>query len=397
MFVDTIQINLLSGSGGSGSVSFSSKSSKTSPNGANGGNGGSIIFVSDSGVFDYSNLKSKGSFKAENGGDASKNLQNGPNGKDMYLKIPIGTSIISDGELLAEIIDEKVEYKICQGGMGGRGNKDLISKRNPNPEICESGEKRRKITLDLELSLLTDVALIGLPNAGKSSLIQTITNSNSKIDSYPFTTVSPSLGVYENNKEIVTICDLPGLIEGAAEGTGLGKSVLRHLKNTKFIIFLLDPDNSEYNIEEQIKLLENEIETFNPEFRNIKNLKVVNKSDLNKTEKNYLNISTVTKEGISELLQQLDEISFRELNRVNKSYEKIFVEADEFDIEADKGIWKIRGRKVEKITNLKGNSHEILNEISYRFEKSSISQELINQGIKKGDIVDLNGHEFSYE
>lgn len=226
MFVDTIQINLLSGSGGSGSVSFSSKSSKTSPNGANGGNGGSIIFVSDSGVFDYSNLKSKGSFKAENGGDASKNLQNGPNGKDMYLKIPIGTSIISDGELLAEIIDENVEYKICQGGLGGRGNKDLISKRNPNPEICESGEKRRKITLDLELSLLTDVALIGLPNAGKSSLIQTITNSNSKIDSYPFTTVSPSLGVYENNKEIVTICDLPGLIEGAAEGTGLGKSVL---------------------------------------------------------------------------------------------------------------------------------------------------------------------------
>ena len=141
------------GSGGSGSVSFSSKSSKTSPNGANGGNGGSIIFVSDSGVFDYSNLKSKGSFKAENGGDASKNLQNGPNGKDMYLKIPIGTSIISDGELLAEIIDENVEYKICQGGMGGRGNKDLISKRNPNPEICESGEKRRKITIDLELSL----------------------------------------------------------------------------------------------------------------------------------------------------------------------------------------------------------------------------------------------------
>ena len=240
MFVDTIQIDLLSGSGGSGSVSFSSKNSKTSPNGANGGNGGSIFLITDSNVFDYSNLKSKGSFKAENGGDASKNLQNGANGKDIYLKIPIGTSVISNGELLAEIIDENVEYKICQGGLGGRGNKDLMSKRNPNPEICESGEKRRKITLNLELSLMTDVALIGLPNAGKSSLITTITNSNSKVDSYPFTTVSPSLGVYENNSEIITICDLPGLIEGAAKGTGLGKSVLRHLKNTKFIIFLLD-------------------------------------------------------------------------------------------------------------------------------------------------------------
>tara|TARA_Y100001978_G_C23688039_1_gene433038 strand:- start:795 stop:1988 length:1194 start_codon:yes stop_codon:yes gene_type:complete len=397
MFVDTIQIDLLSGSGGSGSVSFSSKNSKTSPNGANGGNGGSIFLITDSNVFDYSNLKSKGSFKAENGGDASKNLQNGANGKDIYLKIPIGTSVISNGELLAEIIDENVEYKICQGGLGGRGNKDLMSKRNPNPEICESGEKRRKITLNLELSLMTDVALIGLPNAGKSSLITTITNSNSKVDSYPFTTVSPSLGVYENNSEIITICDLPGLIEGAAKGTGLGKSVLRHLKNTKFIIFLLDPDNSEYNIEEQINLLENEIQTFNPEFKNIKNIKVVNKSDLDKTDNKYINISTVTKEGINELLKQLDDISFTELNRVNKSYEKIFIETDEFDIHADKDIWTIRGRRAEKITNLKGNSHEILNEISYRFEKSSISHELINQGIKKGDIVDLNGHEFSYE
>ena len=397
MFVDKIQINLLSGSGGAGSVSFSSKRSKTSPNGANGGNGGSIILVTNSEVFDYSSLKSKGSFKAENGGDASKNLQNGANGKDMYLKIPIGTSVISEGELLAEIIDENVEYKICQGGFGGRGNKDLISKRNPNPEICESGETRNKIILDLELSLLTDIALIGLPNAGKSSLIQTITNSNSKIDSYPFTTVSPSLGVYENDKEIITICDLPGLIEGAAEGTGLGKSVLRHLKNTKFIIYLLDPDNSDYNIEAQIKLLENEIETFNPEFKNIKNIKVVNKSDLDKTDKKYLNISTVTKNGINELLQQLDEISFKEINRVNKSYEKIFVQADEFDIDSDEDIWRITGRKAEKITNLKGNSHEIMNEISYRFEKSSISKQLINLGIKKGDIVDLNGHEFSYE
>ena len=240
MFVDTIQINLLSGSGGSGSVSFSSKSSKTSPNGANGGNGGSIIFVSDSRVFDYSNLKSKGSFKAENGGDASKNLQNGPNGKDMYLKIPIGTSIISDGELLAEIIDENVEYKICQGGMGGRGNKDLISKRNPNPEICESGEKRRKITLDLELSLLTDVALIGLPNAGKSSLIQTITNSNSKIDSYPFTTVSPSLGVYENNQEIVTLMTVGDHPEYLAVGYLLNQNMLKKTDKIKKIEYDTD-------------------------------------------------------------------------------------------------------------------------------------------------------------
>ena len=178
------------------------------------------------------------------------------------MKIPLGTSIFYEGELIAELIEENVEYLICKGGQGGRGNKDMLSKRNPNPEICESGEKRKKMKINLQLSLITDLALVGLPNAGKSSLIQTITNSNSKIDSYPFTTISPSLGAYTNDYGMVTICDFPGLISGAAEGTGLGKSVLRHLKNTKYIIYLLDPDNSEYDINQQIDLLEKEEQKF---------------------------------------------------------------------------------------------------------------------------------------
>tara|TARA_B100001057_G_scaffold358347_1_gene360485 strand:+ start:1224 stop:2345 length:1122 start_codon:yes stop_codon:yes gene_type:complete len=371
MFVDNIEINLLSGAGGSGSVSFNSKSSQTSPNGANGGNGGSITFKTDSKLFDFSNLKSKGSFKANNGEDAQKNLQNGKNGDDLELKIPLGTSIFYDGELIAELIEENAEYLICKGGQGGRGNKDMLSKRNPNPEICESGEKRKKMSINLQLSLITDLALVGLPNAGKSSLIQTITNSNSKIDSYPFTTISPSLGAYKNDYGLVTICDLPGLISGAAEGTGLGKSVLRHLKNTKFIIYLLDPNNSEYDVNQQIDLLETEIKKFDSRFEDIQYLRVVNKSDLNKKASNFINISTLTNEGIDELIDELNKINFEKLKRVNKSFEKIFIEPDKFVIDQFENNWVVTGRKVDKITNLKGNSHEVLNEISYRFEKSS--------------------------
>ena len=397
MFVDNIEIDLLSGAGGSGSVSFNSKSSQTSPNGANGGNGGSITFKTDSKLFDFSNLKSKGSFKADNGEDAQKNLQNGKNGEDLELKIPLGTSIFYEGELIAELIEENVEYLICKGGQGGRGNKDMLSKRNPNPEICESGEKRKKMKINLQLSLITDLALVGLPNAGKSSLIQTITNSNSKIDSYPFTTISPSLGAYTNDYGMVTICDLPGLISGAAEGTGLGKSVLRHLKNTKYIIYLLDPDNSEYDVNQQIDLLENEVKKFDPRYKDIQVLKVVNKSDLNKKVPDFINISTLTNEGIDELVDELNRVNFQELKRVNKSFEKIFIESDNFIIDQYEDNWIVSGRKVDKITNLKGNSHEVLIEISYRFEKSSISNELKIRGIEKGDIVDLNGHEFSYE
>ena len=273
----------------------------------------------------------------------------------------------------------------------------MLSKRNPNPEICESGEKRKKMKINLQLSLITDLALVGLPNAGKSSLIQTITNSNSKIDSYPFTTISPSLGAYTNDYGMVTICDLPGLISGAAEGTGLGKSVLRHLKNTKYIIYLLDPDNSEYDINQQIDLLEKEVKKFDPRYKDIQVLKVVNKSDLNKKVPDFINISTLTNEGIDELVKELNRVNFQELKRVNKSFEKIFIESDNFIIDQYEDNWIVSGRKVDKITNLKGNSHEVLNEISYRFEKSSISNELKNRGIEKGDIVDLNGHEFSYE
>ena len=262
MFIDKVDLTLSSGSGGSGSISFSSKSSKTSPNGANGGNGGSIILKANTKLFDFSHVYSKSIFKAANGGDASKNLQSGKNADDLIIEVPIGTSIFDHAGLLAKLINDNQEIVIVRGGKGGLGNKELKSSRNTNPGFAERGQKRVRKDIKLELSLITDIAILGLPNSGKSTLIKKITNSNAKTDSYPFTTISPNLGVIEKLDNSYLICDLPGLIKGAAIGVGLGKSILKHLVNTKVLIFLLDPSNLELTVEQQITLLQDEIYTY---------------------------------------------------------------------------------------------------------------------------------------
>ena len=182
MLVDKINLTLLSGSGGSGSISFSSKSSKTSPNGASGGNGGSIILKTRKDLFDFSHIYSKSIFKAENGGDASKNLQSGKNAGDLVIEVPLGTSIFDDEGLISVLLHENEELLRLEGGKGGAGNKDLKSKRNPNPGIAEQGQRRFKKEVRLDLSLITDIAILGLPNSGKSTLIKKITNSNAKTD-----------------------------------------------------------------------------------------------------------------------------------------------------------------------------------------------------------------------
>ena len=331
MFVDKINLTLLSGSGGSGSISFSSKSSKTSPNGASGGNGGSIILKTRKDLFDFSHIYSKSIFKAENGGDASKNLQSGKNAGDLVIEVPLGTSIYDDEGLISVLLNENEELLLLEGGKGGAGNKDLKSKRNPNPSIAEQGQRRFKKEVRLDLSLITDIAILGLPNSGKSTLIKKITNSNAKTDSYPFTTISPNLGVLESLNSKYTICDLPGLIKGAATGVGLGKSILKHLMNTKVLIFLLDPLNTELNIDEQIQLLEDEIFAYEKKLKNLTVLKVINKSDLSKKPNGMINISALEGLGIDKLLEKIDELN-KSINNKNKDIDdKLIVQHDKMN------------------------------------------------------------------
>ena len=398
MFVDKINLTLLSGSGGSGSISFSSKSSKTSPNGASGGDGGSIILKTRKDLFDFSHIYSKSIFKAENGGDASKNLQSGKNAGDLVIEVPLGTSIYDDEGLISVLLNENEELLLLEGGKGGAGNKDLKSKRNPNPSIAEQGQRRFKKEIRLDLSLITDIAILGLPNSGKSTLIKKITNSNAKTDSYPFTTISPNLGVLESLNSKYTICDLPGLIKGAATGVGLGKSILKHLMNTKVLIFLLDPSNTELNIDEQIKLLEDEIFTYEKKLRKLPVLKVINKSDLSNKPNGMINISALEGLGIDKLLEKIDELNISSLKALNKSYLRTDLNKNEFTIEnTTQDYWEVFGHEVDRITNLIGNEIDVFNEISYRFENSDISAELKLLGVNNGSTIKLGKFEFIYE
>jgi len=398
MFIDKIDLTLFSGSGGSGSISFSSKSSKTSPNGASGGKGGSIIIRTNRKLFDFSHIYSKSIFKAENGGDASKNLQSGKNANDLIIEVPLGTSIIDSEGLVAKLIHENQELKILHGGRGGLGNRELKSSRNINPGIAEQGQKRSKKEIKLELSLITDIAILGLPNSGKSTLIKKITNSNAKTDSYPFTTVSPNLGVIENLERKYIICDLPGLIKGAATGVGLGKSILKHLINTKVLIFLLDPSNIELNTDQQIKLLQNEVYSYDEKLEKLPVLHIVNKADLDVKEDGMLNISALEEINIDILLQKLEELNINNLETLNRSFLRTELHKNNFSIQkSSANYWDVEGPEVDRITGLLGNENDVFNEISYRFENSVIPEELKLLGVKKGSTIKLGSFEFIYE
>ncbi len=398
MFIDKIDLTLFSGSGGSGSISFSSKSSKTSPNGASGGKGGSIIIRTNRKLFDFSHIYSKSIFKAENGGDASKNLQSGKNANDLIIEVPLGTSVIDSEGLVAKLIHGNQELKILQGGRGGLGNRELKSTRNINPGIAEQGQKRSKKEIKLELSLITDIAILGLPNSGKSTLIKKITNSNAKTDSYPFTTVSPNLGVIENLERKYIICDLPGLIKGAATGVGLGKSILKHLINTKVLIFLLDPSNIELNTDQQIKLLQNEVYSYDEKLEKLPVLHIVNKADLDVKEDGMLNISALEEINIDILLQKLEELNINNLETLNRSFLRTELDKNNFSIQkSSANYWDVEGPEVDRITGLLGNENDVFNEISYRFENSVIPEELKLLGVKKGSTIKLGSFEFIYE
>ena len=398
MFIDKIDLTLFSGSGGSGSISFSSKNSKTSPNGASGGKGGSIIIRTNRKLFDFSHIYSKSIFKAENGGDASKNLQSGKNANDLIIEVPLGTSVIDSEGLVAKLIHENQELKILQGGRGGLGNRELKSTRNINPGIAEQGQKRSKKEIKLELSLITDIAILGLPNSGKSTLIKKITNSNAKTDSYPFTTVSPNLGVIENLERKYIICDLPGLIKGAATGVGLGKSILKHLINTKVLIFLLDPSNIELNTDQQIKLLQNEVYSYDEKLEKLPVLHIVNKADLDVKEDGMLNISALEEINIDILLQKLEELNINNLETLNRSFLRTELHKNNFSIQkSSANYWDVEGPEVDRITGLLGNENDVFNEISYRFENSVIPEELKLLGVKKGSTIKLGSFEFIYE
>ena len=398
MFVDEINLSVSSGAGGPGSVSFNNLNSKTKPSGGSGGDGGSVILQVNKELPDLSHIMSNSSLKAENGGPGNKNFQNGTSGENLIIEVPKGTQVFIDNEMYADLHDNNSSYELLTGSKGGRGNYDMISKRNPNPQICEQGVKRKSLDVKLSYSLYSDISIVGLPNAGKSTLIQKLTNSKAKIGDYEFTTTSPNIGVLNNSESLITICDLPGLLEGASDGVGMGRRVLKHLRNTKFIIYLIDPVNEKFNISSQISMLGDELFKFDENYKSIKKLIVINKSDqLTTTIEEHLNISCLNENGIDKLVSKILEEFQEDLPIIYSEFHKIVLEQEDYFIEKIDNQFICSGELVTNMVNISGNKDSVLDEIFIRFEKSVLSKEIDEMGAIDGDTIVLGNLEFEYK
>ena len=288
-FLDQAKIYLRAGNGGSGSASFRREKFVEfgGPDGGDGGDGGSIVFEAERNLNTLIDYRYSQHFKAENGKPGSKRNKTGANGKDLILKVPIGTQIYEEDNntIIYDFKKNKEKYLVASGGKGGLGNVRFKSSTNRAPKKKTNGKNGEEFWIWLQLKIIADVGIVGLPNAGKSSLLAALTRAKPKIANYPFTTLNPNLGVtYYDNKE-VTLADIPGLVEGAHKGVGLGDKFLRHIERCKILLHLIDV--TEDNLVENYKKIRSELQSYNLSLSKKKEIIYFNKSDL--VEKNELN------------------------------------------------------------------------------------------------------------
>lgn len=282
-FVDYVKIHCKSGKGGSGSMHMRREKyiPKGGPDGGDGGRGGHIIVKGNEQLWTLLHLRYNRHVKAKHGASGSGNLKTGAEGEDAYVEVPIGT-LIKDpetGETLHEITEHNEEYIAFKGGRGGRGNNHFKSPTNQNPEYCQPGEDLVEGWLVLELKVLADVGLVGFPNAGKSTLLSVVSAAKPEIANYPFTTLRPNLGIVEyRGDSSFVMADIPGIIEGASEGKGLGLRFLRHIERNSLLLFMVPADSDD--IHKEYKILLNEIEQYNPELLDKDRLLAITKSDM---------------------------------------------------------------------------------------------------------------------
>ena len=321
MFIDSAKIFVHSGKGGDGIIHWRREKfiPKGGPDGGNGGKGGDVILRADKQLNTLLDFRYTRRYIAKNGNPGEGSNKEGRSADSITVKVPVGTLIrnAETGELIADLLHDGEEIIIAKGGKGGKGNWLFRSSTNQAPRVCTPGEPAQEFWLELELKLLADVGLIGLPNAGKSTLISTISAARPKIADYPFTTLAPNLGmVYFRQEKSFVVADIPGLIEGAHEGKGLGIQFLRHIERTKVLVYLVDCASDD--IKRDFKILQNELKKFNPDLSKKKSLLVITKLDIATDEikkaikklklpKRYpvLKISAATNEGIPELIEAM--------------------------------------------------------------------------------------------
>ena len=420
MFVDEVIVELTAGRGGDGCMAFRREKyvAMGGPFGGNGGKGGDIIFKVDEGLRTLIDLRYQKHIKALSGENGQGKNKNGKNATDMIVKVPLGTTIKDNetGAIIGDLTKNGEEIIVAYGGRGGRGNVTLATRSNPCPSYCEYGEPGENRKVKVELRMLADVGLVGLPSVGKSTILSMVTNANPKIASYHFTTLSPNLGVVTSEDYSYTIADLPGLIEGASDGLGLGHKFLKHIERTKIIAHIIDMSGIEgRNPYEDYLTIRKELENFSPKLIQKPEIIIANKMDIESSKKNLeefkqkvkvpiYEVSAIQNKGLDEVLKALkelvkntkDEVLFPEEVQESHVLYK-FKKEKPFTIIKENNTYIIKGATVEKLFQMTNfNTEESFFRFSSKLRKMGIDDELEKMGIEEGDIVKILDYEFEY-
>lgn len=420
MFVDELNVKLIAGAGGDGCTSFRREKyvPMGGPDGGNGGKGASIIFKVDKNLKTLIDLSYKKFVKAPKGENGKGSNKYGKNAEDIIIRVPAGTTIydVDTNEVLADLTLEDEEVVVARGGRGGKGNKSFATHDNPAPKFSEKGEPGEEKIVRLELKVLADVGLIGMPSVGKSTLLSLISSASPKIAAYHFTTLSPNLGVVKlKNGTSFVIADLPGLIEGASSGVGLGVEFLRHAMRTKILAHVIDMGSSEgRNPIDDYKIIRNEIETYSELLKNKKEIIVANKMDLENSQKNIANfkkefpgleiieVSCMNNTGIEQLIKKLSQEleNIPEVKLYDESEFKLykFEDSKPYSIKRDGNIWVVSGKEIETLLKMtKFNEDEGVLRFARKFKGMGIEDELERLGAKPGDEVQILDYMFTFK
>ena len=422
MFTDYVKIIAKAGNGGNGAISFRREKyvAAGGPDGGDGGKGGDIYFEVDPDSNTLIDFRYNKKFKAENGKNGEGSHRYGKSGEDLYIKVPIGT-IIRDAKtnnVIADLSKPGQKELVLAGGRGGKGNSHFATSTRQAPRFAQDGEQGEEKELILELKLLADVGLIGFPNVGKSTFLSMTTSAKPKIADYHFTTLEPNLGVIKSEYgDSFVIADIPGIIEGASEGTGLGLQFLRHIERTRLLLHVIDVSGSEGRdpVDDFYKI-NTELKKYSEKLSKRKQIIVANKIDVmqdenlyNKLEKvakdnkmDIFKISAATGDGINDLINYVSKIlktlPKEELIDIEDSKVYTLKDDDNYTIYKEDGKFVIKGEAVEKIMRRVNISD---NESLYYFQKSldklGVNEKLKHMGIKDGDIVKINDYELEWE
>lgn len=418
-FIDKAKIKISSGKGGNGVVAWRREKfvDKGGPAGGDGGKGGSVYLIADEGLSTLLDFTYRSIFKADNGENGFKKSMHGKSAKDLYLKVPVGTIVkdLKTDSIIADLTHNKQTVLVAKGGRGGRGNTHFCTPQNRAPQYCEPGEPGIERNLQLELKLIADVGLLGLPNAGKSTFISRMSSAKPKIADYPFTTIIPNLGVVRKSTgDGYVIADIPGLIEGASEGVGLGHDFLRHVERCRFLLHIVD--GTEEDPINNYKIINKELEKYSEKLAKLFQIVAINKIDSIEPERleelkqefqklgvEVFCISAVTGENLDSLKHELEN----KVNTIEKPTTDVIVEEDLEATNNDDGWWEVHkvnkntyvvdgGRiiRISQVTDSRSTEQVI------RFQNIMISMgimdELKHQGVQNGDTIVVGKLELEY-